>query len=109
MSTRLSGRASRSHLARRTRSAAATVVENLVQRFLLSVVPNPIVPDNGEANLLQVARKHADQGNLNALDNDPVPFVIQYSGGSAAPQVFNWHAGAPTRLDVDNSKATGQG
>ncbi|HSZ59729.1 MAG TPA: hypothetical protein VK797_29060, partial [Tepidisphaeraceae bacterium] len=45
----------------------------------------------------------------NALNNFPVPFAIQYSGGSAAPQVVNWHAGAPIKLDLDNSKATGNG
>lgn len=90
-------------------SVARHVAERLEGRMMLSVVPSPIIPDNGEANLIQVARQQANQGNLNVLNHFPIPFSIQYSGGSAAPQVTNWHAGAPIRLDLDNSKTTGMG
>lgn len=90
-------------------TVARQVAEQLEGRVLLSVVPSPIVPNSGEANLIQVARQQANQGNTNVLNHFPIPFAIQYSGGSAAPQVANWHAGAPIRLDLDNSKTTGMG
>jgi hypothetical protein len=102
----LSNSKSKRHSARR---AWRSTLERLESRTLLSVVPAPIVPSTGELNQIAQAVKHAAQTNTNALDNDPVPFAVQFSGGSAAPQVVNWHAGAPLKLDVDNNKATGNG
>jgi hypothetical protein len=83
--------------------------EKLESRMMLSVVPAPIVPTTGEANKIAQALQQALKGNTNALNNFPIPFAIQYSGGTAAPQVVNWHAGAPIKLDLDNSNATGNG
>ncbi|MCH5377301.1 MAG: hypothetical protein JJ992_25340, partial [Planctomycetes bacterium] len=72
-------------------------------------VPDPIVPTNGEANLLNVVQMHADKQNLNAQDHFPVPFVIVASAEGAASTVTNWKAGHPARIDADQSKATGKG
>ena len=94
---------------RQLRKASRFTAERLEDRRMLSVVPNPIIPSTGEANQLLQAVQQAAKGNTNALDNFPVPFAVQYSGGGAAPQVVNWHAGAPLKLDVDNSKSTGNG
>jgi hypothetical protein len=100
-------RASSPPKARRQRRACDA--ETLENRWMLSVVPGPIIPDNGEANLIQVARQQADHGNTNVLNHFPIPFAIQYSGGTAAAQVTNWHAGAPIRLNVDGDASTGPG
>ena len=86
-------------------------LEQLEARLLLSTLPtpNPIVPANGEQTLLHVVQMHADKQLLNAQDHFPVPFVVVASAGGAAPTVKNWKAGAPLRIDADQSKATGKG
>ncbi len=97
---------------RKNRSRPARLLlEMLESRITPSVLPapDPIDPTRGESNLLRVVQMHADKQNLNAQDHSPVPYTIIVSAGGAAPTVKNWHAGAPTRLDADQSKTTGQG
>ena len=86
-------------------------IEALETRNLLSAVPapDPIIPNNGETKLLEVVQKHADKMNLNAQDHFPVPFVVVASAGGGSDVVKNWKAGAPLRIDADQSKSTGKG
>src|SRR5262249_6001262 len=86
-------------------------LESLESRVVPSSLPppNPIDPTRGQSNLLRVVQMHADKQNLNAQDHFPVPFTVIASAGGAAPTVDNWHAGAPIRIDADQSKTTGQG
>ena len=87
------------------------VFEPLESRRLLSAVPppDPIIPNNGETNLLGVVQMHADKQHLNAQDHFPVPFVIVASAEGAEPVIKNWKAGHPARIDADDSKSTGKG
>ena len=96
---------------RRTKGRFFEVLESrrLLATFSTLPPPDPIVPNNGEATILHVAQEHADQGNIDALDNIPIPFVIDYQAGGGTDSTQIWHAGAPQRLDVDGIKATGQG
>ena len=86
-------------------------LEALESRVVPAILPapNPIFPIHGEVNLLSVIQKHADKQNLNAQDHFPVPYTIVVSAGGAAPTIKNWKAGAPVRLDADQSLATGKG
>lgn len=86
-------------------------MEWLEERALFAFPPEPIVPkNNGEINQLAQALKKAAAGQLNALDNFPVPFSVVASAGGAAPVVFNSSASkAFAKIDADRSKATGKG
>lgn len=71
--------------------------------------PDPIDPTRGQTNLLRVVQMMSDKQNLNAQDHFPVPYTVIVSAGAAAPTIKNWLAGAPLKLDADQSMATGQG
>ncbi len=93
------------------RVTPALTLEGLEPRVLLSVLPpNPIDPDNGEFNHLEHANIFPTKDQFNALDNYPIPYVIVAQAGDNDPVIVNWKAGnAYTKVNVDNSKATGNG
>jgi hypothetical protein len=85
-------------------------LEELENRVTPSLLPNPIVPAGGDANLIQQALSKAQTGHTDVLNSFPIPFAIEFSGGSAPTQVVDWHASQPgIALDVDQSKTTGSG
>ena len=111
-----------SHRARRNRPTASSTPESrrrgyemewLERRTLLSFPPSPIIPDKGESNLLEQAKKFEDKLNLNALDHFPIPFAVIASHADGPPVVAknNPHSGAPMRvnIDVDSDPTTGKG
>src|SRR3954470_3071132 len=93
--------------------AGAATVEALENRIVLSFPPLPIIPASGESQILQNANKFEQNGNLNALDNLPIPFAVVATqiGGTPIVMHNNPGASAPSRvdIDVDNNPATGKG
>ncbi|HEV8606997.1 MAG TPA: hypothetical protein VGQ99_16775 [Tepidisphaeraceae bacterium] len=96
-----------------------SVLQQLEARVLLSVPP-PIDPTRGEAKLLSIIDSPPLRDIKNALDNFPVPFVARTdwfgppTGSQAAATalktvVVNNKAGAPSKIDIDDNKATGRG
>src|SRR5215208_666934 len=73
------------------------------------IPPYPIIPDNGETELLQLVNALPINDIKNALDNYPVPFVVVCSAAGAQPTVTNQKAGSPKRVDCDRSLSTGMG
>jgi hypothetical protein len=73
------------------------------------IPPDPIDPTRGEQILLDLINSLPLSDINVALDHFPVPFVVVASAGGAEPTVVSQRAGAPTRVDADRSKATGQG
>ncbi|MEN8235792.1 MAG: hypothetical protein ABFR89_12825, partial [Actinomycetota bacterium] len=71
--------------------------------------PNPIDPSSGELNLLDIIDGLPLNEIETALDHFPIPYVVVASADGAGPFVANNRAGAPTRIDADDSKATGKG
>lgn len=71
--------------------------------------PAPINPSRGEAELLEIINKLPLNDIDKALDRFPVPYVVVASAGGASPTIKNNRAGAPTRVDADNSLLTGKG
>lgn len=72
-------------------------------------VPDPIDPDSGEANLLDLINSLPLNDVQQALDHFPVPYVVVATANGAPPTVVNKNAGSPVRIDADRSKATGKG
>lgn len=72
-------------------------------------VPDPIDPDSGEANLLDLINSIPLNTVQQALDNFPVPYVVVATANGAQPTVVNKNAGSPVRIDADRSKTTGKG
>ena len=104
-------------LARRNRSALDAprhfqFIEPLEPRVLLSTsLPgiDPIDPSFGEANLLEIIDNIPLNDIQNALDHFPIPYVVWAQKDGQTAVVENGRAGAPTRIDVDDSKTTGKG
>lgn len=87
-------------------------IEPLEPRILLSSeLPglDPIDPGIGEANLLQLVDDLPINDIQEALDNYPIPYVVWAQKAGLDPVILNNHAGTPTRVDVDDNKATGKG
>lgn len=71
--------------------------------------PDPIDPTKGEAALLRIINSLPLNAIQRAKDNFPVPYVVIASAGGASPTIANNRAGAPTRIDADQLRLTGQG
>ncbi|CAN5550658.1 hypothetical protein BH23CHL2_BH23CHL2_01020 [soil metagenome] len=71
--------------------------------------PAPIDPNNGEQKLLDIINAMPLNDIDQALDHFPVPYVVVAQAGSGPPVIANNRAGAPTRVDADSSKSTGNG
>ena len=84
-------------------------LEPLEPRLLLSGDPFPIDPNSGEANLLELIENIPLNDIQTALDHFPIPYVVIAQKEGQAPVIVNNRAGAPTRVDVDNSLSTGRG
>jgi hypothetical protein len=103
-------RKKRRSASRPIRRSRRLLLEELENRITPSLLPSPIIPAGGDANLIQQALTKANNGQTAQLNSFPIPFAIEFSGGSAPTQVFNWHASQPgVALDVDQSKVTGKG
>ena len=90
--------------------------ERLEKRLVLSHspidpidLPDPIDPNNGQQNLLDIINSVPLNDIQNALDNFPVPYVLFAQAGNNAPVVVNKKAGSPIQIDVDDDKSTGKG
>lgn len=71
--------------------------------------PDPIDPNTGEQNLIDLISSLPVNDIEPALDHFPLPYVIHAVGGGAAPTTIKQRAGSPARIDVDANRATGQG
>lgn len=108
---RLLGRAllSRRQCRAKAHHASRFLVESLEPRLLLSADLIPINPSQGEANLLEIVDNLPLNDIQNALDNFPIPYVVIAQKEGLPVVIENNRAGAPTRVDVDDSRATGKG
>src|SRR3954452_5473134 len=89
-----SGPRHRRTLDRRVASAGAATIDALENRVLLSFPPLPIVPASGESQILENANKFEQKGNLNALDNLPIPFAVVATQIGGTPIVMHNNPGA---------------
>jgi hypothetical protein len=89
--------------------AAMTAAATLPAVASADEIPNPIDPSSGEANLLEIIDGLPLNEIESALDHFPIPYVVVASAGGAAPTIKNDNAGSPTRIDADDSAATGRG
>ena len=103
---------------RRSRTAAedrsTLVCEQLETRTLLSFPPAPVIPGPGETQILQNALKFAQKQQINAWDNQPIPFAVV--GTNLTTGQVQLVKNNPTRadqmrvdIDVDSNPNTGKG
>src|SRR5678815_5591931 len=89
--------------------------EPLEQRMLLSFPPLPVVPGPGETQILQNALNFAKKQQINAWDNQPIPFAVigtNLTTGQVQIVKNNPTAGANAMrvdIDVDSNPNTGKG
>ena len=86
-------RKGRRSASRRTRQNSRLQLEQLETRITPSLLPNPIVPVGSDANLIQQALTKAQKGQTDVLNSFPIPFAIEFSGGSAPTRrrrIWSW-------------------
>jgi hypothetical protein len=90
-------------------------LEQLERRTLLSFPPLPVVPGPGETQILQNALRFARNQQINAWDNQPIPFAVvgtNLTTGQTTIAKNNPTAGANAMrvdIDVDSNPNTGKG